>query len=90
MICINYVESPKDPDTHQPLKQQALPIRVQQVRKVSPETDPFAVAKAATTSTVMLHGAASDAPRLVTMHCIEALIAPSETPCFGENDCNFG
>ena len=56
-----------------------LPTQVQQVQKVSPETDPFPVAKAATTSTVMLHGAASDAPRLVAMHCIEALVAPSET-----------
>ena len=53
--------------------------------KFSPETDPFTVAKAATTSTVMLHGAASDAPRLATMHCIETLGA-----MFWGNDCNFG
>ena len=68
----------------------APPTQVQQVRQVFSRNQPFAVAKAATTSTVMLHGAASDAPRLATMHCIETLGAPSETQCFGWNDCNFG
>ena len=75
---------------HAPATATATPLtRVQQVRKVSPETDPFTVANAATTSTVMLHFAAGDAPRLVSMHCIEALGAPNETPCLGGNDCNF-
>ena len=37
---INYVESPKDPDTHHPLKQQALPTQLPQVRKVSQKPTP--------------------------------------------------
>ena len=88
---ISYVESPKDPDSH---TSEATPPTQVQVRKVFQTPAPsqtvngsvsgktselVSVAKAATTSTVMLHASASDAPRLATMHCIETLGAPNDT-----------